>query len=571
MVRARAGASNQRTRERARTRVLDHVPRAPRPLAATPRACHAAPALRSPTHSRLSIWPPAPRPRAPRPPAPRPRRRRLALAATALVLAGCGALEEDEVPLGDPEPRTITHAFGELALPPLEDNARRCVSWRLDNERALYVQSVQLANEGSFHHSNWLVVPEDSYPGADGFWDCDARGFEEVSAAQKGTVLFAQSTQSYDETQRLADGAVIKIPPRHKIVGLLHTLNAAPRETRSRLWLSLELIHPRAVTTVVTPLSMQYKALDIPGERESRFTGNCDLSLAHSALTFEPLDLRLHYILPHYHYLGNYFDVQVVGGAMDGQSVYRLEGFNGEGNGRTFDPPLELPGATGLKFTCGYDNWRDQRIRWGNGEGEMCVMLALVEAGAVMGSSVDAYNHIVAVEDGIYYNEGLCLTAAAARSPQQGPPTGDERRAPMYLPPVDPADEELPPVPACVDVDPAAPAEAPATLSSVRDALFTPSCSFSACHGETIAGGLDLHAADLHAELLGHEVAGADLPLIEPGDPDNSWLYRVLSRCEPTDDAGGVGRHMPLNAPFLLDAAVVNKVRAWIAAGAKDN
>ncbi|MBK6843226.1 MAG: hypothetical protein IPG88_13115 [Gemmatimonadetes bacterium] len=51
-------------------------------------------------------------------------------------------------------------------------------------------------------------------------------------------------------------------------------------------------------------MTMQYRDLAIPGERESRFTGVCDLSVAHGLVSLQPLDLRLHYILPHYHYLG---------------------------------------------------------------------------------------------------------------------------------------------------------------------------------------------------------------------------------------------------------------------------
>lgn len=489
---------------------------------------------------------------------------------TALLLAACQdfpATDDEGTPEGPPETRTITHGFGPLGLPAFEDNAGRCASWRLNNEQALYVQAVQLANEGSFHHSNWIVVPEDAYPGEDGYWDCASRGFEEVSAAQTGTVLFAQSTQSYDEEQRLAPGAVIKIPPRHKIVGLLHTLNSSPRDAEAGLWLSLELLHPRFVTSVVTPMTLQYRSLDIPGEQESRFTGSCDLNAAHALATLKPLSLRLHYILPHYHYLGNYFDVTVIGGELDGQSVYQLNGFNGEGNGKTFDPPLELPGATGIRFTCGYDNWRNTPVRWGNGDGEMCVMLALVEADAVMGATVDSYNQLVGVTDGILEYTGACLAGALAKRPTQGPPDQEERDGPLYVPPVDPDDADLPPVPACEDIDPAVAAEAPVSLASIRDTIFRPSCTFSACHGKTAIAGLDLEAADLHAELLGHRTAAGE-PLVVPGDPDASWLYRALSQCEPERPDGSVAPHMPLNAPFLLDASLVQKVHAWIADGA---
>ncbi|HEY0134393.1 MAG TPA: hypothetical protein VGB85_09945, partial [Nannocystis sp.] len=350
---------------------------------------------------------------------------------------------------------------------------------------------------------------------------------------------------------------------------LLHTLNTSPRDATSGLWLTLELQHPRAVSAVVSPMSLQYRALDIPGGQESRFTGVCDLQAAHGFVSPEPLDLRVHYILPHYHYLGNYFDVTVIGGERDGESIYNLTGFNGEGNGKTFDPPLALPGATGLRFTCGYDNWRNQSVQWGNGDGEMCVLLALVESDAVMGATVDALNHLVGAREGIHYYEGLCLAGAVAKQPSQGPPSADERAGPLYVPPVDPADADLPPVPACVDVDPAIAADEPATLRSIRDTIFAPSCTFSACHGEAAVAGLDLQADDLRARLLAHAVAGT--PLITPGDPERSWLYQVLSRCEPTTPDGLGARHMPLNAPFLLAPALVNKVRAWIVAGAPDD
>lgn len=495
----------------------------------------------------------------------RPARLPSALAATIpLALATCGdPLPPIEV---DDSTQTITHAFGALTLPAQSDNAQRCVSWRLENEAALYVQSVRLANEGSFHHSNWIVVPEDAYPGPDGYWDCPDRNFEEVAAAQQGTVLFAQSTQSYDETQNLSAGAVIKIPPHHKIVGLLHTLNTAPREASSGLWLTLELLHPSAVKTIVTPMTMQYHDLQIPGNQESRFTGACDLSVAHGLVSLQPLDLKLHYLLPHYHYLGNYFDVSVIGGKHDGESIFRMTGFNGEGNGRAFDPPLALSGATGLRLTCGYDNWRGETIRWGNGEGEMCVLLALVESDAVLGASVDTYTHLVGVKDDVHFFEGACLSGALLKKANQGPPTAAERRAPLYVPPIDPDDAMLPPHPECRDVDPTIAGDSPATLGSIRNTIFTPSCSFSACHGEAAAGGLDLGAPDLHERLLGNSALGSDLPLVTPGDPDNSWLYHLLSRCDPDGAA-----HMPRNAPFLLDPALVNKVRAWIADGAKDN
>src|SRR5690606_8745902 len=255
----------------------------------------------------------------------------------------------------EPQPVLVNHDFGEITLTPFEE-LENCVQWTLDNDEALYVQGVTLSNFGYFHHSNWFVVPDDMYEGPDGFFRCGERGFAEIEAAIAGTVLFAQSTQSFVEVQRTVDGAVVKIPPRHKVVAGTHLLNVGPADISTELFMTLDVIHPRDVEIVLTPFRLTYYDLDIPASAESRFTGICDdFGERYQDATGIPLDIKLHYVLPHYHYLGNYFDLTFTGGPLDGQSVFQIDGFNGEANGGVFEPPLDLTGVEGLRFTCGYD------------------------------------------------------------------------------------------------------------------------------------------------------------------------------------------------------------------------
>jgi len=71
---------------------------------------------------------------------------------------------------------------------------------------------------------------------------------------------------------------------------------------------------------------------------------------------------------------------------------------------------------------------------------------------------------------------------------------------------------------------------------------------------------------------MGHAVAAnTDLPLVAPGSPDGSWLYHLLSKCEPVDQAGSPVYAMPRNAPVLMDPELIARVRDWIAAGAKND
>ncbi len=515
----------------------------------------------------------------------------------AMIVQGCGSGGSSAQGPGAPEPSaipappepspvpaptpvtedtqaTLTHDFGEITLSPGEELPSDCVSWTLDNEKPLYVNKVTLGNGGAYHHSNWFVVPEQSYPGPDGRFPCAEREFDETVASIIGTVLFAQSTQSLLEEQPFAPGVVVKIPPRHKIVATIHLLNPSFRAHKTFLRLGLDLIHPRDVDVVLTAFRLNYGALDIPPESEARFTAECDFEEIFDTIIQKPLDLKLHWVLPHYHYLGNYFSVELLGGPMDGQVIHSLDTFNAEPNGKSLDPPIDLAasGARGLRMTCGYRNPRDESVGFGIGDQEMCVMLGLAESEMLLDGAVHTGNQVDGVVDGIVMNSGPCTGIGAPRNPAQTLPAADEIEAPLYVPASLPGDVELPVVPPCVDT-PAVLSEPPATLTSISEGVFVGSCSFSACHDDQApAGGLDL-STDAYEHLFDHEVttAATSLPLIAPGDPEGSWLYHLLSRCEPTDDTGQVVAHMPRNSPNLLPPELVAKVRDWILRGALDD
>jgi hypothetical protein len=280
----------------------------------------------------------------------------------------------------------------------------------------------------------------------------------------------------------------------------------------------------------------------------------------------------LYWVLPHYHELGNYFKLEIIGGERDGEELFELAGFNAEANGQAFNPPVDMTGATGFRFTCGFDNPRSESVGWGIGDQEMCVMLGFVEADAMIDATVRDGNHVVETRDGIVYQEGDCGVAVLAKNESQTMPTEEELNSAMYVPPTDPDDTDVDPIPDCEDTPSDASAGIDATLSSLQSQVFGVGCAFSSCHNTGApAAGLDLTAEDLHAEITGHDVmAPTELPLIEPGNADGSWLYKVMSECEPQAGSTTVS-HMPRNSPTLLDPELVAAVRDWIDEGAQDN
>jgi hypothetical protein len=458
-----------------------------------------------------------------------------------------------------PYEATVTHAIESVELGPGEERLA-CASWTVENDFPLYVTGTRFANLGSFHHSNWFVVPDTVYEGPDGIWDCDERGFDAIAAVQTGTVLFAQSTQAWTERQAFREGATIRIPERSRIVAEVHLLNLTPASRSTGAWISLDLVHPRYHIRNLEPLQLLYYDLAIPARSEVRFSGSCKF----------PGGMLLDYVLPHYHASGNFFELEVEHTDGTSTSLYRREDFDASALGRAFGKPVEIEEEERLRFTCGYDNWYSRDLEWGIGIDEMCVVFGLGSFGGLSTGTVTSGTDLVGLMDGVPTYSGPCDVVQLQGGRAFDRPLPSEVSAPLYLP-RNIEDVDVPPVPACVDahLDGVSPSVAP-TFDNVVDHVFEPWCAFSGCHGDGRAAGLDLRTRpSLRDELLSHELLpGTSRPLISPGEPDESWIYQLLSRCEPVDDEGRARPHMPYNAPVLLDPQILALVRDWLVAGA---
>lgn len=195
-------------------------------------------------------------------------------------------------------------------------------------------------------------------------------------------------------------------------------------------------------------------------------------------------------------------------------------------------------------------------------------MLGLAESELMMDITVTGGTTAVGEQDGVFMFEGPCGVLAVPKNSSQGMPSKAEVEGPLRVP--DSGDPGVPPVPECNDHDPSVQPELEPTLENVFAAVFQPSCMFNACHGHAgQAAGLNLQAPDLLDELLNHEVVTSPgSSLVEPGDPENSWLYQIMASCAPITSTGDIAAHMPRNAPVLLDDRTIALVRDWIAAGA---
>lgn len=108
------------------------------------------------------------------------------------------------------------------------------------------------------------------------------------------------------------------------------------------------------------------------------------------------------------------------------------------------------------------------------------------------------------------------------------------------------------------------------TFEAIQATVFEGAgCANSLCHGEAAEGGLDLSPAVAWSNIVGVKAEGSALNLIEPRQPDKSYLFHKLSeKTAPGTYAIG-GAPMP-SAGEALSPGQLEAIRLWIAAGAPD-
>ena len=295
----------------------------------------------------------------------------------------CGGDPVDlKEPKGEPCPTgtCLEATLAETSIDAFSERDGMCLSHTLDNDEALYVNAVTAYNEGAFHHSNWFWVPEDQWDLPDGEWDCSANDFTELAAALSGGVIFAQSTQVLEETQQFLPGVAVKVGKRARIIAAAHLLNPTAEKVETEMRFRFDLLEEDEVEVSLAPIRFTYFDLDIPSGSDTDHSGRCDLSERYESVGGSPYDMKLHYVLSHFHGLGTGFQLSVDGGPRDGEVLFEQRDAYGHQLGQTFEEPIDLSGSNGLRMSCFHTNETDESVGWGIGDQEMCVMLGFVDS-----------------------------------------------------------------------------------------------------------------------------------------------------------------------------------------------
>lgn len=296
----------------------------------------------------------------------------------------------------------LTHTFPSITIQPGQEITGMCQSFTIGNDAPLNVNKVVATNEGRFHHSNWIWVADTMYTGADGTWTCSDRGFDQVAAGAFGGVFFAQSTQSLSDTQAFPEGVAFQVPAHARIIGDVHLINAASTPFTTSFHFDVYTIPESSVRVQLQPMAFTNLALDIAPLAETRARMQC---------ATPQTDFDVYYVLPHFHALGQWLDIAVAGGAMDGTRIFHSQGAYGDSLGQSFDPPVAVHGASGLAVTCDYQNPGSATVKYGNGDQEMCVAL-IYSSGKKAGGEAIA-NLTTTDTGGVHSTDAACVSVGS--------------------------------------------------------------------------------------------------------------------------------------------------------------
>ncbi|MCB9058191.1 MAG: hypothetical protein H6627_06455 [Calditrichae bacterium] len=101
-----------------------------------------------------------------------------------------------------------------------------------------------------------------------------------------------------------------------------------------------------------------------------------------------------------------------------------------------------------------------------------------------------------------------------------------------------------------------------AVFSYINNEIISNKCAVSGCH---LNNQIPIMRSDLAYNNLVNKPSTQGLDYIEPGDPDNSYLYKKI-----TGAASISGARMP-RGQSPLPQAVTDSIRVWILNGALNN
>jgi hypothetical protein len=240
----------------------------------------------------------------------------------------------------------------------------------LGNAEPFYVNKMEMRMRRNSHH--FLIttfaenIPSDMQPAVDELRDLrNADGTyigKTVGQMEYQRPVFA--SQTTELSYQFPAGVALKIPAMHKLDVNLHYVNKSLSPLKGECYLNLYSVAQEEVQHEAKSLFLELNDLYLPSHQKT---------VIMKTFNFKE-DMNIFTLTSHTHKHAEVFQIQIAGGPRDGEIIYTSTNWH-HPEIKTFDTPIEIKAAEGLKMIITYNNTTDKNIYFGlTSEDEMAII-----------------------------------------------------------------------------------------------------------------------------------------------------------------------------------------------------
>jgi hypothetical protein len=176
--------------------------------------------------------------------------------------------------------------------------------------------------------------------------------------------LFAIASQTSEMNYQFPEGVALKMPAHHKLDVNVHYVNKGTAPIEGECYIN---IHKADTAKVM------HEAKAIMFSAEDIYLGPNQKTIVIKEFTSaEPAKIFM--LTSHTHKLGEYFDIQIKGGARNGEVIYSSNSWH-HPLIKTFPAPVELNAGEGLRMIVTYNNSTNKPVKFGlKSDDEMAII-----------------------------------------------------------------------------------------------------------------------------------------------------------------------------------------------------
>lgn len=294
-----------------------------------------------------------------------------------LILADIGLLDDNVTLCADeftPLEKPTTEDGYQLKIEPftIKPNFEReiFVYEDLGNTEDAYITRIEMRMRKNSHH--FLVntfdekTPKDVLPQIGTIRDLrnDNGSYVGETVSQMEYQLFAIASQTAEMNYQFPEGVALKMPAHQKLDVNVHYVNKGTTPIEGECYINILKTDP--VNVVHEAKAVYFSMEDI------YLVANQKTVVIKEFVADEPMKVFM--LTSHTHKLGEYFEIQINGGARNGEVVYSSSNWH-HPLLKTFDTPLDLAAGEGLRMVVTYNNTTPRAVRFGlRSEDEMAII-----------------------------------------------------------------------------------------------------------------------------------------------------------------------------------------------------